>query len=402
MEKNRIPVNRLLSVLLQAEEMRSIGLGLGQRGIELKGIDDILSLFTKDLEKSHPDNQLTVKMLTEKVINLKKTAEQEYRFYRVMLDSLLEDKKKTVMLSSLSVLEVFPQLVRDLSRAQGKQVELMIEGGEIEMDRRILEEIKDPLIHLIRNRVDHGIESSEERLKNKKPICGTIKIILSAKNGDKVELLISDDGRGIDLARGLGLVMVQEKVERLGGNIKVESSLHVGTTFRIELPLSLATFRGILIESEGQQFAVPSMNVERVLRIKKDQIKSVENRETIQFDNRVLSLIALSDLLQLSQNSEISQTSTVPQQTPYLFIVILKFAEQLIACQVGRILSEQDILVKKMGSQLKRVPHIYGATVLGTGKVVPILNVADLVREKFFEPTQKDATKETWSIQNKN
>jgi two-component system chemotaxis sensor kinase CheA len=278
--------------------------------------------------------------------------------------------------------------------------------------------MKDPLVHLIRNCIDHGIEKPAERLKKGKPPKGKISIDVSQKSTNEVEILISDDGAGFNLekikssavklgvlsqtdsenmsdteiisltflsgissspiithtsGRGLGLAIVLEKVEKLTGNISVESLPDVGTTFKIRLPLTLAAFRGIIVRLNEQHFVIPTINIERVLRTNIEQIKTVKNKETIEFEERAVSLVRLKDVLELPQTLTDYSIRKVP-------IVVLSLAQKRIAFQVDEILNEQEVLIKNYGGQLSRVRNFLGATILGSGKVVPIINVSDLFK----------------------
>jgi two-component system chemotaxis sensor kinase CheA len=309
--------------------------------------------------------------------------------------------------------------VRDLARQGGKEVEVVIQGGEIEIDRRILEEMKDPLIHIVRNCIEHGIEVPQERQRKHKPRHGTITIAVAPQNGGKVALLVSDDGVGIDVARlksaaqkrglvtpddadtldeletlalvfhsgvstspmmteisgrGLGLAIVREKVENLGGAVSVETAHDVGTTFHMVLPRRLTTLRGVLVRVAEHLFVVPTTDVERVLRINHADIKTVENRQTLQVDGRAIALVRLAEALELSSQHT---TSTAVDGLP---AVVLAAAEQRLAFLVDAVLNEQELLVKRLGPQLIRVRNIAGATVLGTGQVVPVLNVTDVLK----------------------
>ena len=262
--------------------------------------------------------------------NLIKAAEYDRRSIAAMVDSLLDDMKKTLT-PPFSFLDRFPRFVRDLSRDAGKEVELNIEGGEIEIDRRILDEMKDPLIHLVRNCIDHGIEMPEDRKNKHKPAKGNIKVSVFSRDG-RIDITVRDDGAGIDPAkvrsaaqkcgavsreeadrlgayetlflvfrsgvttspiitdisgRGLGLAIVKEKVEKLNGTISIDTQPDVGTSFSMVVPLTLATFRGVLVSVGGDLFVLPSTNVERVARVRKDEIQTVENRETLSLDGHV-------------------------------------------------------------------------------------------------------------------
>ncbi len=360
-----------------------------------------------------------LRQLDEKLAALEKAVEQDRRSLTAMVDCLLDDTKKALMLPFSSLFEVLPKLTRDLSRAEGKQVDLAIKGGDLEVDRRILEEIKEPLVHLLRNCIDHGIEKPGERMRFNKPACGKVAIEVVPREGNKVELIIADDGRGVDLerlkasaissgavsaaeaekmsdtdalkvafvsgvstspiitdisGRGLGLTIVQEKVERLGGRVSLESSAGRGSTFKAVLPITLATLRGVLVRVGDHLFIVPTGSVQRVLRLDAEDIKPLENRETIESDGRALPLVRLGEMLGLtsSRNKE--------ESAHKLQAVILASGDTCIAFQVDEILGEQEVLVKGLGSQLERVRNIAGATVIGSGRLVPVLNPNDVVK----------------------
>ncbi|MCI0526086.1 MAG: hypothetical protein L0Y56_01350, partial [Nitrospira sp.] len=234
-ETVRISTAKLDSLLLQVEEMLSVKLRINQLVADLQDIKALFDPWRKEWAKIQPEiprngrlriadyglgsenlqsaihnqkllefldwNHAYIKSLESKLATLVKSAEYDNRSLGGMVDNLLEDMKKVLMLPFSSLLEVFPKLARDLSRDRGKEVELVIRGGNIEIDKRILEEMKDPLIHLIRNCIDHGIENPKEREDKKKPLRGTIIIAIAQKDSSKVEILISDDGAGINLAK---------------------------------------------------------------------------------------------------------------------------------------------------------------------------------------------------------
>lgn len=282
------------------------------------------------------------KSLEARLIALAEGAERDHRSLAAMVDELLQDMKQALMLPIASILEALPKFVRDLSRTQGKAVELIVRGGEIEIDRRILDAMRDPLIHLVRNCMDHGIETAEVRQRNGKPSRGAMTIAATQKDGSRIEIVVADDGAGIDVARveqaaqklgvgsrsdaqqpddnarlalvfqsgvstspiitdisgrGLGLAIVREKVEKLGGAIDVDTHPGRGTTFRILLPLTLATLRGVHVRVNGHRFVVPTSRIEQVVRLKRDLIKTVENRETIQWNGHAVALVHLVDVL---------------------------------------------------------------------------------------------------------
>jgi len=449
-ETVRIATAKLDAMLLQAEELLAVKLTTSQHAAELKGINAALNRWKKTWANVQPEVHAIARTLDNEAENsagrnarfikinefldwnfqafteldhrlaaLKTSAEQDHRALGAMVDELLADVKNVLMLSFSSILEPLPRLVRELSRDQTKEVDLVIEGGEVEVDRRILEEMKDPLLHLIRNCIDHGIEKPEEREQRDKPRRGTIKIGISSLDGNKMQVLISDDGRGIEpekirssalklglitpadaenlsnaeilalvfrsgvstspiithlSGRGLGLAIVREKAEKLRGTVSVQSELGCGTTFRLALPLTIATFRGIPVRVDDALFVFPSAPVERVARVERDKIKTMENAETINLDGKTFGLIHLGDALELPRKD--------PAEEPIdgAPIVLLSHDGQRIAFLVDEIINEQEVLVKSLGRQLSRVRNIAGATVLANRKLVPILNVADLMR----------------------
>jgi len=173
--------------------------------------------------------------------------------------------------------------------------------------------------------------------------------------------------------RGLGLTIVREKVEKVSGSVAVETSPNAGTTFRLVLPITLASFRAVLVKVNGQPFAIPTMQVVQSRKINKEEVKTIENRETISANGYTLPLVRLADVLELRERSEEERSGPVSA-------LILGTADKLVAFSVDQLLGEQEILLKSLGSQLSRVRNITGATILGSGQVVPVLNVSDLIK----------------------
>ncbi|HEV2176741.1 MAG TPA: response regulator [Terriglobia bacterium] len=364
-------------------------------------------------------NEKTRQSIKSRLTAVAKDLENDHRALDRRVGDLLDEMKRVSMLPFSSLFGVFPKLVRDLCRDCAKDAELAIEGGDIEADRRILEEMKDPLIHLVRNCIDHGIEPPKDREQRQKPPRATITVAISPKSSDKVEIVVSDDGAGIDLrkvrlaavklglvyqegaqemddrkalslvfqsgistspmitevsGRGLGLAIVREKAEKVGGEVSVETQPGIGTTFRLTLPVTLATFRGILVRAGENLFVLPTLHVQQVLRVGRDEIRSAENRETVQVNGQAASLARLGHVL------GIAERDPAPDPKRKAPAVVLAWAGKQMVFLVDEILNDQEVLVKSMGKQLPRVRNISGVTVLGTGKVVPVLNVADLVR----------------------
>lgn len=432
----RVSSAKLDSLLVQAEELlfvknafRHLCSGIGEAGADLRN-------RRKELRTEE-----FVKLLMHRLDSLGKQAGNDAWIAGGMADALLDDMKKVVMLPCSHVLEILPKVARDLSRLQAKEVGVAIDGKEIEIDKRILEEMKDPFIHILRNCIDHGIETPSERENGGKPRAGKIAISISRKDGKRIEVSVSDDGRGIDAGqvratavkagilspeeaasladgetiplvfrsgvstspiiteisgRGLGLAIVREKVEALGGSVSIDSAPGKGSTLRIILPVTLATFRGILVRVDGHAFVLPTMNVERVLRVKREEIRTAENREAITYGMEALSLVHLGDVLELPQGDGGEGAS------PFTKVVILSHGGKRIAFAVDEIGGEQEVLLKGFRKPLLRVRNVAGATIMGGGKVVPVLHVADLmksvtrgagrVRESLAASGEKEAT----------
>lgn len=351
-----------------------------------------------------------------------KHSKQDMRFIVSMIDTLIDETKKALMQPLSSLLEAFPRMVRDIAHATGKDVLYEASGTEIEIDRRILEEMKDPLIHLIRNAIDHGIEKPAERQSQNKPLQGKVHISAEQKS-NHVEIIITDDGGGINVdkvresakklgysqiknidtldknevlrlifqqgiststqvtdlsGRGLGMGIVAEKVEKLGGTIDIESNPGKGTTFRITLPITLATFRGIHIRVGDHDFILPTNHIKKVLCLPIQNIKTIENCEILNEDGHNISYIYLGDLLNLEN---------LPKHTSrFINVLIIKAVDLSIAVGVDEILTEQEVFMKSLGKQLEEVKNISGATILEAGKVIPILNPFDLVKSVIKQP----------------
>ena len=376
-ETVRIAVAKLDTHLLEAEEMFAAKLTSGQHVADLRELAERFEEWNKEwatvqrevralrqtferppsaqgavplapaltrLVEFFDWNHDYLRSLGSKLAALSRAAEQDHLAIGKLVDDLVQDSKKLLMLPLATLGALFPKLVRDLCRDQGKEADLVIRGEEVEIDKRILEEMKDPLIHLLRNCVDHGIETPEQRNRLGKPPRATITLAVLPVDGNKVEILVSDDGAGIDSekvkesaikhglvspeegsrlgesgalalifradvstspiitqlsGRGLGLAIVWEKTEKLGGRVSVESRHQVGTTIRITLPVALATFRGILVEVTERLFIVPTAQVERVARFKPQDIQTVEGRETLPLNGRAVSLARLAETLEL-------------------------------------------------------------------------------------------------------
>lgn len=460
----RISTAKIDPLFLQAEQMIQSKIAATQRSVELNDLIDFIDSWKSELRRFNTrrsiDNMTQLKEVhelnTEKInqiethiIAVAHAAEADQRLLGRMIDDHLESMKSILMLPVSTITEGFPKIIRDLSRSQAKEVELIILGKETEVDKRILEELKDPLIHLLRNCVDHGVQKSSEREQSNKTSPARITLSFNATESHHLEIVISDNGAGINLenvrkaaikagvidydsleklnpqetlmlifqsgvstskmitdisGRGLGLAIVREKAEKLGGSVSVESHPGKGTTFRFLLPLTLATFRGILVRMADYLVAVPMVNVERVVKVNRELIQTVENRETVMIDGQIRKVVYMSDVLGLSGVKGISskKKNNDAESLNNIQLLILAHANNQIAFIVDEVLEERQILVKDLGKQLSRVRNISGATVLGSGAIVPVINVSDLMESaiRTEKPVREitDATNEIVEI----
>jgi two-component system chemotaxis sensor kinase CheA len=443
----RVPAARLDAVLVQAEEMLSGKLAAAQRTADVRQLLATGATWNKQWRKLRPIVRMVqqsvernglgkatphVTQLLEflewnrtfrdsqetELAALAKSADQDQRALAGMVDTLVDDTKRMLMLPFSSLFDSFPRFIRELSREQGKEVDLVIRGGDTEIDRRILEEMKDAFIHLVRNGIDHGIEQPAQRAATKKPPRGVITLAIAQRADSKVEILVADDGAGVDgekvrsaavrlgllapeaalrlsehetlalifesglstspiitaiSGRGLGLAIVREKVDTLGGTVTVDTHPGCGTAVRVVLPLTVATFRGVIVRVDDRCFVLPTANVQQVMRVDHAAIHPVENRETIALNGQAASLVWLADVLELPRRSA-ARAAAAP-----LPVVVLAAADKRIGFIVDAVVSDQEVLLRGLGKQLARVRNVAGATVLGTGQVVPVLHVPDLL-----------------------
>jgi two-component system chemotaxis sensor kinase CheA len=332
----------------------------------------------------------------------------------LVIDSLEDEIKRARMQPLSTITGPFGRMVRDMAREAGKEARLRIVGGETELDKQVLERIKDPLIHLLRNAVGHGIEPPEEREAAGKPRRGTVTLT-AEQLGQDVVICISDDGAGFDLeairqaiakhdrieaeslaeaelidaifrpgittsriitdisGRGVGLDVVRRNVEALQGRVYVEWTPDGGASFTLTLPLRLTSSRGLLVHASDELFAIPLNNVERIIHISPQEITPLEGHDTVRYNGQLIPLVWLSDVLNLPRKDTQHDKASTP-------VVILSAIERRMAFAVDGLAGEQEVVIKGLGKQLARVGGIVGATIMGTGDVVLILNVADLIR----------------------
>ncbi|GHQ00968.1 hybrid sensor histidine kinase/response regulator [Helicobacter pylori] len=321
---------------------------------------------------------------------------------------------KTRMQPVGKVFNKFPRMVRDLSRELGKSIELIIEGEETELDKSIVEEIGDPLIHIIRNSCDHGIEPLEERRRLNKSETG--KVQLSAYNeGNHIVIKISDDGKGLDpvmlkekavekgviserdaegmsdreafnlifkpgfstakvvsnvSGRGVGMDVVKTNIEKLNGIIEIDSEVGVGTTQKLKIPLTLAIIQALLVGVQEEYYAIPLSSVLETVRISQDEIYTVDGKSVLRLRDEVLSLVRLSDIFKVD---------AILESNSDVYVVIIGLADQKIGVIVDYLIGQEEVVIKSLGYYLKNTRGIAGATVRGDGKITLIVDVGAMM-----------------------
>ncbi len=310
----------------------------------------------------------------------------------------------------------FPRMVRDLSKDLGKNIQLIMSGEETEVDRTVIDEIGDPLIHLIRNSIDHGIESPESRSERNKPEKGTVAL-RAYPDGNTVVIEVEDDGGGIDpdkiltiaqdkgvvserevetmspkdiinllfrpgfstaekitdlSGRGVGLDVVKSKIESLNGTVEVDSDLGKGSKFTIRLPLTLAIIQALMVNLAEEKYALPLNNIKEITTIQKASISMVQNQEVVLYRDKTLPIIRLSDVLEVPYAVE-------PEEKNEMIVVIVRKGEQEAGLVVDSLIGQQEIVIKSLGRYLTGAKSIAGATILGNGSVALIVDPNQLL-----------------------
>ncbi len=337
-----------------------------------------------------------------------------------VISELQEGMMKTRMLPIEHLFNRFPRMVRDTAQKAGKEIEFAMEGKETELDRTLIEEISDPIIHLLRNALDHGIEPSSERLKAGKSEKG--KVTLKALHEENhIVITISDDGRGIDheklrkasiekgilteeeankmtekdlvflifksgmstakeitdiSGRGVGMDIVRAHIEKLNGIIDIDTEIGIGTTFTIKLPLTLAIISSLLVKLGSKTFAVPLTNVLEIIRLNHDEIQHIKEKEVGLVRGRVLPLVRMKERLGMNNKEAIDS------EKKRVFVVVVGIADKRIGIIADKTLGNQEIVIKSLGRYIGTPKYISGATIMGDGNVALILDISSIVRDE--------------------
>lgn len=365
--------------------------------VDLTRLDRFLNLVSEIVVYR---NQLEDATDRESIGEIRDSLEQVSRLTSELQDLVLKIRMQQVSV----VFSRFPRMVRDLSNQLNKEMKLEIIGEETELDKTVVSELSEPLIHLLRNSADHGIEDPETRKKLGKPEVGTITLA-AYQEGNKVLITLSDDGKGLKpevikasaekkgidttgmtdrelqmlvfhpgfstakkitniSGRGVGLDAVQAKITELGGSIEMDSKVDVGTTFIIKLPLTLSIIQALMVQIGKESFAIPLDVVERVVMVREKDIMQTSNQEVCKFQEGLIPIIRTDKLLQVPSSSSDKK-----------YAIIVKIGKQYYGVLVDKMVGQQEIVIKKIDPMLQKIKKYQGATILGNGSIALILDV---------------------------
>jgi len=352
--------------------------------------------------------------LSDRLDSFYKTLSNDSHQLSLIIEKLQDDIRKTRLLPFHTIMSAFPKMVRDISVNENKKIKFEFSGGDIELDKFILEEIKSPLMHMLRNSIDHGIEPTEDRIKFGKTEEGNIKILLSQK-GNNVIIEINDDGSGINIeqlkssavkkglytekemqqmkerqilniifqpgfstskiitdisGRGIGMDVVKATIERLNGTIDIETSKNTGTRFILTIPLTLSITHAIKFLVNNEIYYIPIDMIERIIIVDEKNLSTIERGLAIHYNGSIIPYVRMQQILEIpvSESKESER-----------FAIILKTGNTMAAFAIDKFLGEEDITIKGLGNYMKRVRNISGITIMSDGNIAPILNVTDMI-----------------------
>jgi two-component system chemotaxis sensor kinase CheA len=435
-----IPVDTLDTIRVTADKLDRLMAQAGELSVTkariLRQITDINSLlaFWEEGQKEAPisleNQQQKWQQLGLMLDRLKNTAQENTSRLDAVTSELESGVRQLRLLPLATLFNFFPRMVRDLAKEQGKEINLVIEGGEIPADKRIIEEMKDPLLHLLRNAIDHGIETPSERIALGKPPQAVLRL-RGYSNGSQVGIEVSDDGRGLDLekikqtalrrrlytqteldrlspeqlqalifapgfstktqvteisGRGIGLDAVRSSIERLKGTLQLNSLPQQGCSFQIDIRATLATTSVLIIKVAHLLGAIPVESVETVRLISPRDLSQLQGQPILTWNERPITVAWLADLLGIPVNIPTSPLGVENQNS--IACVLLKVGNERLALLVDEINDQQEVIFKNPCNLLKRVRHVTGSTILNTGEICTIFNPFDLIKslQKGFRP----------------
>lgn len=418
----RVATTKLDALMAQGEELLLARLASLERAHEGRTLVATLARCKKGTNQPFTDELRQLEQQVHALVgNLLRDAQALSR----TVEALQEAVRGTRLAPAWTVLDLFPLMVRDLASEVGKEVDLVVHGADLEVDRTILELMKDPLIHLVRNAIDHGIETAEERQRADKAPRGRVVISISPVDAGSIELCVEEDGRGIEVAEvkaaavrgqfvtadeaealneeetlalifrsglstspditrmsghGLGLSIVKERLDRLGGRLRVETHGGAGTAVRMVLPSMVTAFHGLLVRAGGQVFMLPLSAVQRFIRLDRGAVDTVEGLPVTRWHGDLLPVVHLSHLLALPLAGDAREPDSK------LPCVIVQFGGKRVALVVEAVEGDREVLVKELGPPVANLPRIAGAGLLASGQVVLVLSPEELVRSAGLVP----------------
>ena len=424
----RVQTDKLDALLKYSGELRVNRGSIARRFEDIDDIVDLVDTFRQQRKKtsssgmaSDQESERWLADVARKLGLVRNELRQDRDRLTQVTDALSERIRTMRLLPIQTLFSLFPRMVHEMAKEKGKRAELLIEGGEINADKRILEEIKDPLTHLLRNAIDHGIELPAQRQAAGKPASGVLRLTAS-QSRSRIQITLSDDGAGLDTkaisksalkrkllsereltemnpaqihmlllhpsglstssfvtetsGRGVGMGVVRANIERLKGQISFDSQAKRGVTVSLDIPVTLATTRVLLVRSAGQDFALPSDHVRNSMFIERDRIVTIEGKQVINVSGQVLQVAALAELLELTADSA---QAPLAKQTR-LACVIIESGEQALGLVVEQLVGEEEIMLHQQSKLLQRVRNLSGVTIRDTGDTCAVLNPIDLIK----------------------
>ena len=434
-ETIRVPTRKLDGLLNQMGELIVARGRVSQRLLTIEQISEMWEEWQRSAAvaslhaQQNGDGKSKAEQIGTMIQDLYRASSEDMTRLETVTDKIAGEVRNIRLLPLSTIFNLFPRLVRDQAAEQGKRVEFHIIGGDTQADKQIVEEMKDPLMHMLRNAVDHGIEREDERVaKGKNPI-GQLTIA-AYQSATSIVLEVRDDGAGIDpevisatalkrklinakdleamaseqiqalifapgfstsqfvtdiSGRGVGMDVVRNNVERLKGQIEVESECGSGCTLKISLPITLSSTRVLIASVQGRPYAIPADAVNSSIRLDQSMIFSIEGRKNINFQGSALHVVALSELLEVDESllasrlGRVEIKSSAPDEG-FMLCVVMQSGADRFGLLVDELLDEREVVVKPHGSLLKRVRNVSNVTILDSGEVCMILNPQDLAR----------------------
>ncbi len=435
-ETIRVEAKQLDALMGQSGEINVINQQIASRLVDLEALMELWENGSRDLQQIQrlqlpaqsplhrqlSRNHQQWEQMGALIAKFKKSIDADSSRLDLVTSALESGVKKLRLLPLSTIFNLFPRMVRDLAKTQSKEINFAIEGGDLLLDKRLLEEIKDPLMHILRNAIDHGIETPTERLQHDKLAAATLTIQVR-QTGNQTTIEILDDGRGLDIqrikataikrglhtsaelelmstdriqslifaagfstrtrvtelsGRGVGLDIVRTNVERIKGSVDVESSPNGGCTFRIVLSHAIGSSQVMMVEVRNQTYAIPVEFVDRMLLVNKSEIFALSGTSTTEINGQTITVAWLADLLSLPAVAP-NSPGEINRTTKGIACLLIQSGRQKLALLVDRIVDRQLVTIEAPHPILKNVPHLAGATILGTGEVCLVLNPIDLL-----------------------